>query len=69
MASTSSFPKGLGDFFMVELNKQLEGAFIRAILIYFYKQNLLKESEYLRIKENLEAGNKYVDNNTKMSDV
>ena len=54
---------------MVELNKQLETAFIRAILIYFYKQNLLTESEYLRIKEDLEAGNKYVDNNTKKSDV
>ena len=54
---------------MVELNKQLEGAFIRAILIYFYKQNLLTEVEYLRIKEYLESGNKYVDNNTKMSDV
>lgn len=54
---------------MVELNKQLEAAFIHAILIYFYKQNLLKESEYLRIKENIEAGNKYVDNNAKMSDV
>ena len=54
---------------MVELNKQLETAFIRAILIYFYKQNLLTEAEYLRIKEDLESGNKYVDINTKKSDV
>ena len=58
-----------GEFLMLDLNKQLENAFIGAILMYFYKQNLLKESEYLRIKENLEAGNKYVDNNAKMSDV
>ena len=54
---------------MVELTKQLEGTFIRAILIYFYKQNLLTESEYLRIKEDLESGNKYVDINTEKSDV
>ena len=54
---------------MLDLNKQLENAFIGAILMYFYKQNLLIESEYLRIKENLEAGNKYVYNNAKMSDV
>ena len=54
---------------MLDLNKQLENALTGAILMYFYKQNLLTESEYLRIKENLEAGNKYVDNNAKMSDV
>ena len=54
---------------MVELTKQLEGTFIRAILIYFYKQNLLTEAEFLRIKEDLESGNKYVAIITLKSDV
>ena len=58
-----------GEFLMLDLNKQLENALTGAILMYFYKQNLLTESEYLRIKENLAVGNKYVDNNAKMSDV
>ena len=50
-------------------NKELESTIVRAILKYFYTQKLLTEIEYKRILENLESGNKYVDNNTGKSDV
>ena len=50
-------------------NKELENTIVRAILKYFYTQKLLTEIEYKRILENLESGNKYVDNNTGKNDV
>lgn len=56
-------------FFMLEIPKDAEVAFMRAILKYFYTQKLLTEIEYIRILDDLESGNKYVDNNTRKSDV
>ena len=50
-------------------NKELENTIVRAILKYFYTQKLLSEIEYIRILDDLESGNKYVDNNTRKSDV
>ena len=50
-------------------NKELENTIVRAILKYFYTQKLLTEIEYIRILDDLESGNKYVDNNTRKSDV
>lgn len=54
---------------MLEIPKDAEVAFMRAILKYFYTQKLLTEIEYIRIIDDLESGNKYVDNNTRKSDV
>ena len=50
-------------------NKHLENTIVRDILKYFYTQKLLTEIEYIRILDDLESGNKYVDNNTRKSDV
>jgi hypothetical protein len=54
---------------MLAISKDLEVTFMRAILKYFYTQKLLTEIEYIRIIDDLESGNKYVDNNTGKSDV
>lgn len=54
---------------MLEIPKDAEVAFMRAILKYFYTQKLLTEIEYIRILDDLESGIKFVAIITLKSDV
>lgn len=54
---------------MLEIPKDAEVAFMRAIIKYFYTQKLLTEIEYIRILDDLESGIKFVAIITLKSDV
>ena len=56
-------------FLMLKLDKQLENALMRAILMYFYRKDLLTKRELIIIQKDLGLSDNQLDIITHTSDV
>ena len=56
-------------FLMLKLDKQLENALMRAILMYFYRKDLLTKRELIIIQKDLGLSDNQLDIITHKSDV